>query len=193
MSALKVLKRAQALVDRHATLAKEIAGVEKELAGIGVSLASLLNPAKSTYRFISESNSGRPSASDRGKIYVRRRNRIPKESFEDLVKLYLKGTEIAKIASTFKVSKTTVYRMLRKMRISKKPFVNPDLQDKKPTEKILHVITSMAVNGAVSRLTVRREARNMFKMNSMQVAGSIRALEVRKAVRSDGDMVYVVS
>ena len=114
---------------------------------------------------------------------------------KEILAMYKNGKSVEYVAKVMKVSQGTVYRYLRKGRAIKaiKPKQSTATWEKASvSDQVLEVITSMATKGVVTRATVRKESKRLFKLNSFQVGQGILILEKQHRVRPDGDTIHVL-
>lgn len=177
-------KKLIAMVDRHARLTKELNGIEAEWKKLRMPIL-LLNQTRRSAPTLTRSTP---------KSRRRRGPNVTTDIAKKILGLYGDGKSVEYIAKVVKVAESTVYRCLRKQGAIKstKPKQSTIMQETTSvSDKVLDVITSMATKGVVTRATVRKEARRLFKLNPRQVGQGIRALEIQNRVRSDGDTVHI--
>lgn len=175
-------KRLIAMVDRHARLTKELNGIEAEWKKLRMPIV-LLNRTRRSAPTLTRSMPTR-----------RRGPNVTSDISKKILGLYGDGKSVQYISKVIKVTPSTVYRCLRKQGAIKsmRPKQSKVMQENTSvSDKVLDVITSMAAKGVVTRATVRKEAKRLFKLNAHQVGQGIFALERQKRVRPDGDTIHI--
>jgi hypothetical protein len=168
------------LVDRHAKLARKLDDIRAEWKKLGMPADLLENTARRSAVRI-PLNTATPT-----------RHRSPKVTTgatKKIEAMYKDGKSATYIAKVMKLSPGTVYRHLRTTKSVKAK--QSKVPESTVSDKVMEVITSMATHGVVTRDTVRKESKRLFKFNAFQVGQGIATLERQKRVRPDGDTIHV--